>query len=113
MSALFLLRRVANWWRGLPRPYTTIRCEEIEGEPFEHAFYVLGSVNEWALILLCPCGCGEEIQLNLLPEARPCWAISEHWDSTISVSPSVWRLEGCRSHFWIRKGSIDWVPDYQ
>ncbi|MGE0288414.1 MAG: DUF6527 family protein [Bradyrhizobium sp.] len=58
--------------------------------------------------MMCPCGCGEVIELNLLQQARPCWNAQEHQNGTVSVTPSVWRRKGCRSHFWLRRGRIDW-----
>ncbi|WP_436231260.1 DUF6527 family protein [Caballeronia sp. LjRoot29] len=58
--------------------------------------------------MICPCGCGEVIELNLLKQARPCWSAEEHPDGTISLVPSVWRQRGCRSHFFLRRGGIEW-----
>jgi hypothetical protein len=58
--------------------------------------------------LICPCGCGEVIELNLLEQARPRWSVQEHPDRTITLAPSVWRQKGCRSHFHLRRGRIDW-----
>ena len=111
MKILFYLRRGIDFLKGRPQPSQTIRCEEIEGVAKLGKFYVLGSLNEWGLVLVCPCGCGDLIELNLLPETRPRWSVTEHWDGTISVRPSVWRTEGCRSHFWIRQGVIQWVSN--
>jgi hypothetical protein len=48
------------------------------------------------------------IQLNLLPDAEPLWSLTKHRDGTVTLSPSIWRQKGCRSHFFIRKGQIEW-----
>jgi hypothetical protein len=64
--------------------------------------------NLWAAAMICPCGCGDVIELNLLKRARPCWGVQEHSDGTITLAPSVWRQKGCRSHFILRRGRIDW-----
>ena len=64
--------------------------------------------NLWAAAMMCPCGCGEVIELNLLKQARPCWSVREHLDGSVSVQPSIWRQKGCRSHFFVRNGRIDW-----
>lgn len=110
MNIRYQLRRLINYLRGKPQPFETIRCEEIDGKLAVGKLYVLGAVNDWGLVLACPCGCRESIELNLLPETRPRWGVTEHWDATISVNPSIWRTEGCRSHFWIRSGVVEWVP---
>ena len=75
-----------------------------------NTLYIVGeNGNYWVVIFLCPCGCGDLIQLNLLPEFRPRWSIKKHLDATLTLHPSIDRLVGCRSHFWIRKGVVEWV----
>jgi Family of unknown function (DUF6527) len=63
----------------------------------------------WQAALICPCGCGAQLDLNLLPDERPCWRVCISTDGAASLSPSVWRTEGCRSHFFLREGRIVWV----
>jgi hypothetical protein len=71
--------------------------------------YLAGENNNlWAAAMICPCGCGDVIELNLLKQARPCWSVREHSDGTLTLAPSVWRQKGCRSHFILRRGRIDW-----
>jgi len=57
---------------------------------------------------LCPCGCGELIQLNLLPDEHPCWRLTHDRSGNLTACPSVWRTRGCRAHFWIRHSRIWW-----
>ncbi|WP_246510696.1 DUF6527 family protein [Bradyrhizobium glycinis] len=57
----------------------------------------------------CPEGCGRTLSMNLLPGAHPCWTLQEHPDGTGSLTPSVWRKEGCGCHFFLRRGKIEWV----
>ena len=61
--------------------------------------------------MMCPCGCSNIIHLNLLPDERPCWRVTEHDDGTATLYPSIWRKKDCRSHFWFRKGRIIWCAD--
>lgn len=61
-----------------------------------------------AAAMLCPCGCGDVIELNLLEQASPCWSVRNNSDGTITFMPSIWRTKGCRSHFLIRDSRIDW-----
>jgi len=60
------------------------------------------------LIMLCPCGCGEQIVLNIDPQAGSAWRLyrTENNEEEITVYPSVWRDTGCGSHFIIWRGHI-------
>lgn len=64
--------------------------------------------NLWAAAMICPCGCNEKIELNLLKATRPCWHADQHGDELITLSPSVWRNKGCKSHFILERGNIIW-----
>jgi hypothetical protein len=76
--------------------------------------YVVADADEdpWAVALLCPCGCSGMIQLALVPGGGPSWSFRRDWLGRPSLHPSVWRFRGCRSHFWLRRGAIQWVPSY-
>ena len=58
------------------------------------------------LLLLCPCGCGEEIPINLDSRAGAAWRLYRNPKLGISVYPSVWRDTGCESHFIIWRNAI-------
>jgi hypothetical protein len=102
-------RLVALWpWRK-PKLFHGIRVEEFPDKLVRAKVYLAGeNDNLWAAAMICPCGCAEVIELNLLKEARPCWSVQEHSDGTVTLAPSVWRQKGCRSHFLVRHGRIDW-----
>lgn len=71
--------------------------------------YIVGQKkNPWLLVFECPCGCREIIQLNLLKDANPNWKFKITKQKAISISPSIWRTAGCKSHFFVRNGKIDW-----
>lgn len=53
------------------------------------------------LVMACPCGCGEEIRVNLDRRSGPAWRIYTSSRGELSVFPSVWRDSGCGSHFVI------------
>jgi hypothetical protein len=65
----------------------------------------------WVASMICPCGCGETLEMNLLTDERPCWRYSVDSKGHPSLEPSVWRKMECRSHFFLRKGRIEWTPD--
>lgn len=58
------------------------------------------------LLLKCPCGCGEEIPINLDRRAGKAWRIYGSKEEGITIFPSVWRDTGCRSHFIAWGGKI-------
>jgi len=67
------------------------------------------SNGPWSLGFECPCGCREVVYLNLLKESRPTWNVEIRWFKGISIRPSVWRKVGCKSHFFLSRGQIDWA----
>ena len=93
---------------GGRKSYSLVRVEDLPETLREGRLYVAGEAGyEWATALVCPCGCGDVIHLNLLSRARPCWTFSEK-DGKVGLEPSVWRRQGCRSHFFLRRGEIEW-----
>lgn len=64
-----------------------------------------------SLLFKCPCGCDEDIFLNLLTDMRPVWAFNVNSEGLITISPSIWRHVGCRSHFFIRKSVVVWARE--
>ena len=101
-------RLTARVRRAAPR----LRYERVDEFPDRLkpvTLYVAGEEpHVWAAAMLCPCGCGDVIELNLLEQASPCWSVRQHRDSTVSLTPSVWRTKGCRSHFILRNSRIEW-----
>lgn len=59
----------------------------------------------------CPCKCGEVISLPLMKNQKPRWQVSFDIIGRPTLFPSVHRMDGCKSHFWIKKGVIFWCND--
>lgn len=71
-------------------------------------FIVGNPVAKW-VVLQCPCGCEDRIDVNLMRSRRPFWKLSLHRDRA-SLYPSVWvPKDKCGSHFWLNKNRIEWV----
>jgi hypothetical protein len=71
--------------------------------------YLVGEYGHpWQVALVCPCGCGEVVQLNLLPPGPPLWQAERGPDGNLTLWPSIRRSVGCQSHFWIRRGRVLW-----
>lgn len=107
-----LRARLPRWLGGVPAgplPYRTERADEIPDDLKGGVLYVVGEgPHEWYAAMMCPCGCGEPLVMSLLADARPRWRVSVDDAGVPSLSPSVNRLVGCRSHFFLRSGRIDW-----
>jgi hypothetical protein len=107
-----LWQRFWRWIRPGAAPFTTVLVGDLPDDLRARTIYLVGEDGHlWCAAILCPCGCGDVIQLNLLEAARPSWKVRESSDGTISIEPSVWRQKGCRSHFFVRKGVIEWCQD--
>jgi hypothetical protein len=99
----------SRWFQPELEFFRFTRADEMPDRLKSSTVYLCGEGEHlWAAAMVCPCGCGEVIQLNLLKQVRPYWNAVEHPDGAVSLAPSVWRQKGCRSHFFIRKGRVDW-----
>lgn len=97
---------------GKKSPYKTVYIEELPDQLKKNHIYVLGEREHlWEAAILCPCGCGETLHMSLHREGRPRWKVEKHKNGTVSLYPSVWRKVGCRSHFYFRKGYIEWCRE--
>lgn len=108
-----LMRAMWSWIRSLfAKRDTAFRIEHLDDDPSRLSnsrLYVIGDRDHpWKAMLKCPCGCGEIIELNLCPPARPRWTVSVEGDHRPTVKPSIWRTTGCRSHFVLRRGLVHW-----
>jgi hypothetical protein len=64
--------------------------------------------EDWCVGMRCPCGCGINIELLLIAEAKPRWDITVDKRQRPTLTPSVWVQRGCRSHFCVRHGRVEW-----
>lgn len=106
------LTKIARWLERLvgyqPR-FNTIICDDLPDVCEANNLYLVGEDNiYWMAALICPCGCGDLIQLALDPTGRPRWNFAIDEKNQITLTPSVHRKVGCRSHFILRNGKIVW-----
>lgn len=122
---MWLLDPVRNWIRGAYRAvvrslrpnkrtesYTSIVCDDAPephavGSGVVHIVHANGK-SRWAM-LRCPCGCDDVITLSLQPVHTPHWRVLGDAPEKPGLYPSIWRKEGCCSHFWITKGRVHWA----
>jgi len=69
-----------------------------------------GRVEKW-ICFRCPGGCGEKIMLNMSPNKSPRWRIAVDWLRRPTIEPSILQVGGCRCHFWVKRGVIEWCAD--
>ncbi|WP_408306747.1 DUF6527 family protein [Paraburkholderia sediminicola] len=58
--------------------------------------------------MVCPCGCSDAIQLSMIQGQRPRWTLTERNMRCPTLAPSIDRTVGCKSHFFLRRGKIQW-----
>ena len=58
------------------------------------------------LLISCPCGCGEQLPINLDARSGPAWRFYRTESTGLTLYPSVWRESGCGSHFIIWRDRI-------
>jgi len=106
-----IILKLARW--GSKR-YITQYIEDLPKNVDDKTIYIIGDKQyPWLLLLNCPCGCQSLIQLNLLKEGDPCWTYRINRKHRISVSPSIRRIKGCRSHFLVQNGEIKFVKSFE
>jgi len=101
------------WFRGT-RPhfheviYVASALDVSAIKPHQIAIVDDRGALKWALVP-CPCQCGELIHACLMRSRNPHWDLSLDSDGYATLSPSLWRSSGCRSHFFIRNGRLIWA----
>ena len=114
-----LLKNLFNWFLGFFKSkkeqnldlYNISIVPEVPVQLEDKVLYIEGNDKTddyWYALLKCPCGCNENIRLNLMNDAEPSWEVIKN-KSDFSISPSIWRIKNCKSHFWLRNREIHWV----
>jgi hypothetical protein len=107
------LTRLARWFRlvvDARPPWGSKRVDDVPDTVELETVYIVGEGRApWSAVFVCPCGCQEVISLSLIGDDHPRWRSRLHLDGTVTLSPSIWRKRGCRSHFFIRRGKIVWA----
>lgn len=71
--------------------------------------YLVGDADvHWTAAMICPCGCGDLIQVATDSGGRPRWDVSQDKEGLVTLHPSVHRKVGCKSHFFLKHGRITW-----
>ena len=90
-----------------------VYCSSMSDMPniLDNSIYIIGSPQAKWVVLKCPCGCANRIDINLMQSRKPHWKL-EVKNNLVSLWPSLWVPENqCGSHFWLKRNMIDWVND--
>jgi hypothetical protein len=107
-------RWLTSWFRPAPKPFSLayVEGDELPDTIPPRTLVVAREGQElWSAGMICPCSCGRRIELMLLPGVKPRWDVRVNDQGLPSLSPSVWASNGCRSHFWLRAGLIEWCSE--
>ena len=109
------LKKVVKWLSGLfsdPAEYKAVPYEELPDEYEKNVLYLIGENNEyWQAAILCPCKCGDLIQLTLDTKGKPRWQVFLNKKNQPTLKPSVNRKVKCKSHFILREGKVIWCKE--
>ncbi len=72
-------------------------------QPGDAALVVRGRPR--SVVMGCPCGCGDQLTINLDSLSGPAWRFAER-NGEVTLYPSVWRESGCKSHFVVWQNQI-------
>ncbi len=95
-------------WRGIGE-YRD-EAEPLLEQPGDVAGVVRGRPR--SLLFACPDGCGDTLVINLDPRAGKAWWLDMRRNQ-VSLYPSVWREDGCRSHFILWRDHLIWCGRFE
>jgi hypothetical protein len=102
-----------RFWSSFIGRASLDRSEHVTDAPDrvkKNVVYIVGEDGyDWSAVMKCPGGCDKVLEMNLLPDTKPVWQVTEHDDGSVSLHPSVWLKAGCRCHFVLRQGRVQWA----
>lgn len=109
------LQIVKRWLRLVIDParrYGVRYVDEFPDALASDLVYLVGDTPDpWAATFECPCGCGQAIRLSLVGRDKPSWRARVSSKGRVTLTPSIWRTKGCKSHFFVRDGRVLWAKD--
>jgi hypothetical protein len=108
-----IFRAIGNWFLSLrgPRRYRLETFSERSRAAIRAqqagviAVYRSAGTDKWCFFK-CPCGCEQQVALNLMKSHRPVWRV-ERKKLAPSLYPSI-DSTNCGAHYLVRNGRIVW-----
>lgn len=92
--------------------YTAIYQPSLPEKLDKKKVYLIGKQESpWLAVMACPCNCNATLHMNLRKSQRPCWTVNIDKNGAVSFSPSLWKKDGCKCHFFLKNGLIKWVRE--
>lgn len=104
-----IIARLSSWWRGDIKVTRGLGDTLPSAIPPGRLMHMVDNGENWSVGFNCPCGCGDIIELLLLPDVDPHWTLTVDNINRPTLQPSVWKRTGCKSHFWLRQGRVIWA----
>lgn len=108
-----MIKRFIKWLLNLfktERPYTAMFVGDTPDKLDYRIIYIIENEGYcWKAVMICPCGCKKILHMNLIKDYHPSWKFEINKKKIITLHPSINRMVGCRSHFFIREGKIIWA----
>lgn len=105
------MRRFLVWIAeklGLWSCYRVAIDQDVPERIESRTLHLIGEQDKfWLAVMKCPCGCQDVINLPMSANARPCWKAFIQSNKP-TLSPSIHRTTGCRSHFFLKAGRVVW-----
>jgi hypothetical protein len=90
------------------------RLQQVVGDalpavlPWRDLIVLSDGSEAWSVAMNCPCGCGQQLELPVLSDVTPRWTLTTDERNRPTLHPSVAMRDGCKSHFWVRRGRVFW-----
>ena len=108
-----MLRRLFKWIERLfqkERPLNYRFVQDVPPTLKRRTIYVVGENGyHWQIVMQCPCGCKAVLHMNLMEDEKPSWSYAIGKTGSITIRPSIHRVVGCKSHFFVCEGIIIWA----
>ncbi len=105
-----MIKWLFNCWAKL-HPYRTEWVEDLPDCTSKDTVYVVGGRKyPFQAVLVCPRrACKQLVHLDVSPDIKGYWKLTEHSRGELSLYPSV-HVTGlrCKCHYWLMRGRIRW-----
>lgn len=85
--------------------YTGVKVEDTPDDIEAGKIYLIGNPIR-SVLFFCPCGCGSRVHLNCVVNVKSKWKVINDNPSSVTIHPSVQKVDGCKSHFRIIDGKV-------
>lgn len=86
------------------------QADPLLNEPGDTVLVVRGTPR--MLVMRCPSGCRDNLIINLDRRTGYAWRLYQHRKG-LTLYPSYWREDGCRSHFIVWNSRIYWCDGWE